>query len=117
MHSKTKIFFLIPVIDVEVVETDTSFLTFETLSIWLYNVPFCHNDNIWSHLHLSSFLITSAILTLVAEVVESRLFFRYFLFLSFLTLLKGLESWVKVDTEAFEVLELFLKWIFIALWV
>lgn len=47
-----------------------------------------------------------AALTLIAGLVESRIFFHYFFFLSFLALLKGLESWVELGIEILEALDL-----------
>ena len=43
--TRSRASFLAPVVDVEVAETDTSFLTFEALDTCLQSVPFCYSCN------------------------------------------------------------------------
>lgn len=120
IYAKTRAVSLIPVINIEVAKTNTSFLASKPLGCWMNSLFFCHSCNIWPCLHLFSFfflLATSIALILLAGLVKSCLSFHYFFFLSFLALLEGLKSWVKVEALKAKALKLILQCFLIALWV
>lgn len=82
MHFKARTFFLASVINIEVPKINTSFLTFEILHTWLYNIfDFAYVFFLF-FLSLTFFTLIS-----VVKLVKSCLFFLLLLFLIFFGLI------------------------------
>ena len=58
---RSRAFSLAPVVNVEVAETDTGFLTSETLDTCLHSAPICCSYNTWPHLGPSFFFFFSCL--------------------------------------------------------